>query len=71
MPFTWKVTNPPATCTISGPSGFTPLTISPVDGVTGSQTGTVNIAQASFFTLTCGTVTKQITIGLVPTVKEI
>ena len=64
VPFTWKVNNPPATCTISGPSGFTPLTISPVDGVTGSQSGTVNIAQPSYFTLTCGAVTKQITIGL-------
>jgi len=71
VPFTWKVSNPPATCTISGPNGFTPLIVSPVDGVTGSQTGVVNIAQASYFTLTCGAVTKQITIGLVPTVIEI
>jgi hypothetical protein len=71
VPFSWKVTNPPATCTISGPNGFTPLTISPVDGVTGSQAGTVNISQASFFTLTCGAVTKQIIVGLIPSVKEI
>jgi hypothetical protein len=45
--------------------------ISPVDGVVGSQTATVNIAQASLFTLTCGAVAKQITVGLVPIFQEI
>jgi hypothetical protein len=69
--FSWNITNPPATCTISGPAGFTALTITPVNGVTGSQTGTVNISQSSVFTLTCGTVTKKITIGLIPSVNEI
>jgi len=30
--FSWNVSNPTPSCTISGPSGFTPLTINPVNG---------------------------------------
>lgn len=69
--FSWTVTNPPASCTISGPTGFTPLTINPANGVAGSQVATVTLSARSNFTLTCGAVSQQVTLNLVPNVQEI
>jgi hypothetical protein len=69
--FSYTVLNPVSTCTISGPSGFTPISITPVNGVAGTQTANVTLSQTSAFTLTCGSVAVQTSIGLIPNVQEI
>jgi hypothetical protein len=71
MTFSYTVTNPPASCTISGPSGFTPITINPVNGVAGTKQANATLSQTSIFTLTCGSVSVQSTVGLIPITQEI
>lgn len=69
--FTWNVVNAPAACTITGPSGFSPLTINPVEGVTGSQTTSLTLSQQSIFTFTCTGIGVQSTIKLIPVTQEL
>ncbi len=69
--FSYTVTNPAGSCTISGPSGFTPVNVSPSNGVPASTVANVTISQTSAFTLTCGSVSVQTSIGLIPVVQEI
>ena len=69
--FSWNVNNTPASCTISGPAGFTPLTINPVDGLLGTTVTSVTLSQTATFTLTCGSITAQTSINFIPEFKEI
>jgi hypothetical protein len=68
--FSWNISNPTGSCTVSGPSGFAPFSFTPTSGVGGSQAATITLPQASFFTLTCGILTSQITVKLVPLTGE-
>lgn len=65
---TYTVTDPPASCTITGNNGFA-TTVTPSNGVQGSVTSTP-IEANTRFTLTCGAVSQSISIGITPTVKE-
>src|SRR3989344_3079559 len=61
--FTWSGSNLPAEgCSISGTS---------ISGATSPRTASITVAQNTVYTLTCGTATKQATVGLIPSVREI
>jgi hypothetical protein len=72
--FSWVVSNPPATnpsCTIFGLSGFTTINLTQAQVNAGSIPATINISAPSYFTLTCGSVTKQALESLIPIFQEI
>lgn len=66
---TYTVTNPPASCSVTGNNGFS-TTVSPTSGVQGSVT-TGAITTNTVFTLTCGSVSQTATVGLTPSVQEL
>jgi hypothetical protein len=64
----YTVANPPASCTITGANGFS-ANVSPVDSVQGSiATNAIN--SNTNFTMTCGSVSSTITVGLIPVYIE-
>jgi hypothetical protein len=65
----YTVTNPPASCTITGSNGFS-AAVSPVDGVQGSV-ATNAITAATQFTITCGSISSSANVGIVPTYREL
>src|SRR5665213_627962 len=64
----YTVASPPASCSITGSNGFS-TTVSPVDGVQGSV-ATNAITGATKFTITCGSVSASVNVGIVPTYQE-
>jgi hypothetical protein len=66
---TYTVSNPPASCSITGTNGFS-TTVSPEDGVQGSVT-TNPITTNTVFTLRCNGVTSAATVGITPEYQEI
>ncbi|HEV8666657.1 MAG TPA: hypothetical protein VN665_02295, partial [Candidatus Paceibacterota bacterium] len=65
----YTVTNPPASCTITGTNGYNSGPISPVSGVQGSATTTA-VTKNTTFTLTCGTVSLSTNVGVTPSFQE-
>jgi hypothetical protein len=70
--FEYQVANPPAGgCTITGTGGFTTISLSQAQALSGSYTTTETVSQNTLLTLTCGSTTATATLGLVPTYQEI
>ena len=70
---TYIVTNPPASCTVTGKTATTTnysATISPTNSVQGTVTPAPVIFANTLFTLTCGSSAQPITVGITPTVIE-
>jgi hypothetical protein len=65
----YTVSNPPASCSITGTDGFT-ASVSPQDGVQGSVT-TSPITANTVFTLTCDDASQTATVGITPEYQEI
>lgn len=66
---TYKVVNPPATCSVTGTNGLNNTSLSPVSNVQGTVPGgTVNANTR--FTLTCGSVSLSTMVGITPTFQE-
>ena len=64
--------DPPAGgCTITGTGGFTTISLSQAQVMSGSYTTSETIAQNTALTLTCGSATATATLGLVPIYQEI
>lgn len=70
--FSYAVTNPPAGgCTITGTGGFSTLSLSQAQVMSGSYMTSETISQNTGLTLTCGSATATATLGLVPSYQEI
>lgn len=67
---TYTVSNPPASCTITGNNGYS-TTTSPSNGVQSPPVTTNAITSNTTFTLTCGSVTSTATVGITPEFQEI
>jgi hypothetical protein len=67
---TYNVTNPPASCSITGSNGYNSGPFTPTSGVQGQVTTTA-ITANTIFTLACNGVSKSINVGTVPVFKEI
>ena len=65
----YNITNPPASCSITGTNGYASGAFSPVSDVTGQVT-TSAITSNTQFSLTCGSVVASINVGITPTVIE-
>ena len=66
---TYLVSNPPASCSITGTNGYS-ASVSPVDGVQGSVT-TSPITANTVFTLDCDGVKSMATVGITPEYQEL
>lgn len=64
----YTVISPTATCSITANNGFA-ATISPVDGVPGTQQ-TNEITTNTVFTLTCGGSSRSVSVGITPVYQE-
>jgi len=64
----YTVTTPPPSCTITGSNGFSVIVV-PVDGVQGSV-ATTNINSNTKFTLSCGSLSTTISVGVLPVYQE-
>jgi hypothetical protein len=67
----YTVTNPPASCSITGITSTTTsfsATVSPTSGVQDSVSA--QVYANTLFTMTCGSVSRQITVGIDPTIIE-
>ena len=64
----YMVTNPPASCSVTGTNGFS-TNVSPANGVQGFVT-TNAITANTRFTLTCSSISSSINVGIVPTYQE-
>ena len=64
----YTVTNPPASCSVTGTNGFS-TNVSPTNGVQGFVT-TNAITADTHFTLTYSSVSSSINVGIVPTYQE-
>jgi len=68
----YKVTSPPASCSIVGVTATTTpysVVVNPTDGVLGSI-ATNAITANTLFTLTCGSLSASVTVGIVPVYQE-
>jgi hypothetical protein len=65
----YDVTNPPASCSITGTNGFD-TNVSPTSGVQGFAT-TTPITSNTKFTLICASTSSSILIGITPVVQEL
>ncbi len=65
----YTVTNPPASCTITGTNGFS-TSVTPVSGVQGTKV-TNAITSSTTFTLSCGSVIARVTVTVLPTYQEL
>jgi hypothetical protein len=69
--FLYQVENPPAAgCTITGTGGFSTISLSQAQALSGSYTTSESISQDTVLTLTCGSATATATLGLLPTYQE-